>query len=422
MSNYTKLCLVFISMLAFAFFASCVSSGTTENNPVEDSAEFKVHDPPVFMLESTKKIPSDAISKQGTQYDFINAYHYDESFGLFAFGHKNRTGRAIPADSKSNSGINEEPGEPYIEAKPPTVTFVGDILLDRGTKDLYASKGFVGLFLDDGRLGSTDILMANLEFPFSNRGEPQDKTWVFRCNPKHIGFLSDMGIGVVSLGNNHSLDYGRDALLDTLDLLDLNDIAYVGAGRNLDDASNFRIFEVNGRKIAFLGASRVVPYVSWYAQKNRPGVFTTYDPAPLLERIRIASVEADYVVVYVHWGVEKESHPEGWQRTLAKRYIDAGASCVVGSHPHVLQGIEFYEGIPIIYSLGNFIWPDASKDTMTLDITFGDEIIVAVNPYTIKNLKTTIADGKDRERILEHLRDISFYVEIGGDGLVRQKQ
>ena len=331
---------------------------------------------------------------------------------------------SIPAETPSSSpepsgGPQEDPGDDVPSV---TVTFAGDVLIDRGIRNLYASQGFGGVFSEDDDIKArSDILMVNLENPFSTRGEPmEDKEWTFLGDPKHIPFLSDLGVDIVSVANNHTLDFGQAAFLDTLEHLTANGIAYVGGGADLEEAGGYKIFEVNGIKIAFLAASNVLPSVSWYATKTRPGLFAAYDPRALVAKIAEASEAADHVVVYVHWGVERSPEPEEWQRTKARQFIDAGASCVIGSHPHVLQGIEFYTGKPIIYSLGDFIFPTGNKDTMTASVTFGEEISVSLKPYMIRNLKTVPAeDDGDVGRILSHLRDISFDVSIGDDFSVR---
>jgi poly-gamma-glutamate synthesis protein (capsule biosynthesis protein) len=230
-----------------------------------------------------------------------------------------------------------------------------------------------------------------------------------------------MGVDIVSLANNHALDYGAEAFLDTLDLLDENDIKYVGAGRDLDDAMRYEIFEVNDITIAFVSASRVVPDYSWYAGKDKPGVFATYDPADLNKQIAAAKTEVDFCIVYVHWGVEKNDTPEGYQRDMAKSYIDNGADVVIGSHPHVLQGFEFYNDKPIVYSLGNFIFTDAAKDTMavTLFLQKDTPIALKVTPYKISNLKTAIVEDAEKLRVFkENLENISFGVTVDDDWMI----
>ena len=106
--------------------------------------------------------------------------------------------------------------------------------------------------------------------------------------------------------------------------------------------------------------------VSWTAGENTPGLAVTYDPKRTLEEIASAKKQADIVVVYVHWGEERKEMPLDYQKNMARAYIDEGADIVVGSHPHVLQGLEFYKGKLIAYSLGNFIFTDSRKDTMVL--------------------------------------------------------
>lgn len=142
----------------------------------------------------------------------------------------------------------------------------------------------------------------------------------------------------MTLANNHAMDYGTDALLDTCDTLDKVGIRRVGAGKNLDEAKAPVILEAQGKKIGFLGASRVIPVASWNATSTKPGMLTTYDPKILVDEIKKLREQCDYLVVYVHWGIERSERPEDYQRSLGKQYIDAGADVVIGSHPHVLQG------------------------------------------------------------------------------------
>lgn len=321
-----------------------------------------------------------------------------------------------------------EPAEENVQAGPITITFCGDILLDSSVKRRMYEGGREAVFPISHAQPFTeaDITMINLEFPFSTRGAPMpDKEYTFRGDPEHISFFTEMGTDIVSLANNHVLDYGYDAFLDTLDLLDENEIKYVGAGRNLSDAKRYEIFEVKGKKIAFLSASRVIPVVDWYANSTKPGVFATYDPAALNEQIALAKEEADYVIVYVHWGVERNTKPEGYQISMARGYIENGADAVIGSHPHVLQGFEIFKGKPIVYSLGNFVFTDAKKDTMAVTLTLEEELepVVAVIPYQINDRKTTLMEDEALKQTLKgHLESISFGVEIGDDWVVRQKE
>jgi poly-gamma-glutamate synthesis protein (capsule biosynthesis protein) len=167
--------------------------------------------------------------------------------------------------------------------------------------------------------------------------------------------------------------------------------------------------------VAFLAASRVIPTVDWYAGRNKPGLLGTYDPSILNEQIKLAKESADYVFVYVHWGVERSTIPESWQRAMAFGYIDAGADAVIGCHPHVLQGFEFYKGKLIAYSLGNFIWTDARMDTAALELTLTGNggLAAKLYPYEIVDRATlTIDDAQRLESLRRHLTGISFNAEV----------
>ena len=257
----------------------------------------------------------------------------------------------------SNPAEAPEGEEPVSEET--SLVFTGDIYLSPYVLEQYDREGISGVLseklLSEMRQG--DVVMANEEFPFSTGGEQApDKQFTFRINPSYINVLKDLGIHVVTLANNHALDYGPKALTDTFQTLDDAGIAYVGAG--MDKARAVKAFFVqNGTKnFGFLGASRVIPVPEWNIENQQPGMLCTYDSALLCEAIRQTKQQCDFLAVYVHWGIERENTPEEYQRQLAKEYIDAGADLIIGAHPHVLQGIEYYKEKPIFYSLGNFIF------------------------------------------------------------------
>ncbi|MDR0670737.1 MAG: CapA family protein, partial [Oscillospiraceae bacterium] len=218
---------------------------------------------------------------------------------------------------------------------------------------------------------AADLAIVNLEMPVSTRGTAMpNKEFTFRGDPEQLPFLRDyVGVDVVTLANNHMLDFGADAMLDTLEHLDAHGIAHVGAGADIGAAGAPVLMEAGAYTVAFLGATRVIPVASWAAGPERPGLFTTYDSTALCEAIRAVRPRADYVIVYVHWGVERATQPESYQVQMARDYIDAGADAVIGAHPHVLQPLAFYEGKLIAYSLGNLIFTDTARDTMALRLT-----------------------------------------------------
>ncbi len=257
-----------------------------------------------------------------------------------------------------------------------TLLFGGDVLLSDHVLGAYERGGGIGGVLGEGYLEEirqADIFMVNQEFPFSSRGEQApDKQYTFRLSPEKVSIFQEMGIDIVTLANNHALDFGKDALLDSCAVLDNAGIRRVGAG-SLEEAQAWATMEVKGKRIAFLGVTRVIPVAEWAATSYSPGMFSTYDPTRALEQIRAAKEENDYVAVYVHWGIEREEYPEEYQKTMGRQYIDAGADLVIGSHPHVLQGIEYYKEKPIVYSLGNLVFGSSIPKTMLLRVELSGE-------------------------------------------------
>ena len=232
----------------------------------------------------------------------------------------------------------------------------------------------------------------------------------------------ELGLDLVTLANNHALDFGTDALLDTCDTLDQAGIYHVGAGRNLEEACEPVIITEKGENIGFLGASRVIPVGSWNASASKPGMLTTYDPSLLLEQIDHLKETCDYVVVYVHWGIEKKDRPEEYQRSLGKQYIDAGADLVIGSHPHVLQGIEYYKGKPIVYSLGNFIFGSSIPKTALLAAEWdGETTRLSLIPGTSSAGYTRmLTDEKGKAEFYDYMTGLSFGAAVDENGRVSE--
>lgn len=336
--------------------------------------------------------------------------------------------------AKNDSGPNVDAATPTPSPTPlPLVlAFAGDVNLDEAStpiKKYEAVKEDITKCLSEDLLKEmldADIMMLNNEFAFSNRGKKTpNKSYTFRAKPERVEILKKMGVDIVSLANNHALDYGHDALLDTFSTLEEANIDYVGAGRNLDRAKAPIYYEVNGRKIAYVAASRVIFAGNWYATEDRAGMVGTYDPAIILESIKEARENSDYVIVFVHWGIERKNYPEKYQRTLAQAYIDAGADAVIGCHPHVMQGFEFYKGKLIAYSLSNFWFSRYSVESalLKLHIDSDGEITPQLLPVMAKdNFTYLIKDKKERDKYLDFIRKISFDVEIDDDGIITPKK
>ena len=321
-----------------------------------------------------------------------------------------------------NADSEDIDSEEVTDTKDFTMFFTGDVMLQY-CKGIYAQKGINGLITSyiQQEMVNADLTMINHEFPFSTRGEKApDKQYTFRVEPSYVSALLDMGVDVASLANNHALDYGKDALLDTFTTLDHAGIPYVGAGETKERAEEAIFVEAGGRKVGVLSASRVIPVVEWNITNSQPGLFCTYDSTRLVQRIKEIESQCDYVVVFVHWGIERKAYPEEYQRNLAKQYIDAGADLVVGNHSHVPQGIEYYKGVPIVYCLGNFIFNPNMTDTYALKAVWDIEgkTSLQVVPIDTREYLTGELTGSEAQAFYDYLEEISFGVMIDEDGNV----
>lgn len=348
----------------------------------------------------------------------------EESFGDSEVSKTNssQTGEELP----KNDPDVEKTKEPVVEEpKEVSLLFAGDLLLSGAILRQYdrSEQQITGLTVESllDKMNAADIFMVNHEFPFSDRGEPmENKEYTFRASLDRLHLLGDLGIDIVSLANNHALDYGLDALMDTFTALDDADVKYVGAGENLERAKALQIIEKGGKKIGFLAASRVIPVTNWNATDTKAGLFTTYDPTRLLEEIKVADTECDFLVVYVHWGLEFHEMPEKYQVTMAKQYIDAGADAVIGSHPHVVQGVSYYKGKIIAYSLGNFIFGNTIKQGMMLELTLDadNEVKAELVPFYSPGFQLQEMAEETKQEFFKYITDISFDAAVDENGLI----
>ena len=337
-----------------------------------------------------------------------------------------KSGLSVTGEIVEGSVETKEVQQPEIEEKkqePFTMLFTGDIQMGSNITAAYDGAGLSGILSDElqQQMKNADITMVNEEFPFGTGGtKAPDKQFTFKTDPSYVKMFQETGVDIVSLANNHVLDFGQDVLSQTFETLDQAGIPYVGAGETLKRASACETIEVNGTKVGFLCASRVIPVVDWDVRNSQPGVFTTYDPQLLVEQIRKAEKENDLVVVYVHWGIEKAEVPEEYQKVLAHAYIDAGADLVIGSHPHVLQGIEYYKEVPIVYSLGNFMFNPTIERTAVLKVAVDEnqKLSLKMIPAAASNSKTSELSGKEAQAVLNYMEQISFDVEIDENGVI----
>ena len=271
------------------------------------------------------------------------------------------------------------------------------------------------------------IFYLNHEYCISDRGEPlEGKLYTFRAKPERMGLLKEMGTDLVSLANNHVYDYGRDAMMDTMDLLDQAEIPYVGGGRNSEEARRPVYFVVNGMKIGFVAATNAeIVFYTPKAETDSPGVLEAYDPAEYKQVISDAAGQCDYLIAYIHWGPEDTNTYEENQHNMGAEFLQAGADIVVGGHPHVLQGIEYIDGRPVVYSMGDFWFNDETKYTglLKLDLTPEGLKQMSFVPCLQTGFTTQyISDQQEQTAFYDFLEGLSPNAGIDENGVVTEKK
>lgn len=259
-----------------------------------------------------------------------------------------------------------------------TLAFAGDINLadDWGTMGYYRAQGEdIRACIDPqliARMQAADLMCLNLECCLSDEGEPMaGKAYTFRGDPAHVQILEELGVDLVNLANNHVFDYGEDAFLDMLSILDGEGLPYVGAGADAGEAKEPWYGTFDGRTVAVVSATRAEKYIlTPEAGADMPGVFRCYDTEALLEMVEEADRNADFVIAYIHWGTEYSEELEDVQVEGARALAKAGADVVLGAHPHCLQGAEFVDRTPVFYSLGNYWFNEKNLDTVLLELHF----------------------------------------------------
>ena len=312
-----------------------------------------------------------------------------------------------------------------------TISFIGDVSLADNwyiiPKYDERKKGIYGILSEDTVkiLKDSDISVANNEFTISNRGSKMPgKMYTFRGAPERIAIYEEMGIDLVTLANNHVYDFGEIAFNDMIDSLDEYKMPHIGAGKNIDEAKKPYYFIVNGYKIAFVNATRAEKNIlTPEATTTNSGVFRCYDPTELINTIKETKAKSDYVIALIHWGRE-DSHELGQvQIDTSKDYINAGADAIIGSHAHMLQGIEFYNHKPIFYNIGDFIFNNEDKDTGIAQIKILDngEMEYSFIPAYQSNEYTKILYDSEKARIIKNLNSWSINATIDESGKITEK-
>jgi poly-gamma-glutamate synthesis protein (capsule biosynthesis protein) len=246
-----------------------------------------------------------------------------------------------------------------------TLAFAGDVHFEGRTakllKDPATAFGPITSVLT-----SADFTAVNLETAVTSRGTPQPKTYHFRTNPLAFTALRDGGVDLVTMANNHVLDYGQAGLADTLAAAKAARFPYVGIGTNAAAAWAPYVTTINGMKIAIIGVSQVAELASsWVATRTRPGEANAINLPRTLAAVRAAKRLAPTVIVFMHWGTEGTACPDANQLSLAPKLAAAGASIIIGSHAHMLQGSGWLGHTFVAYGMGNFLWWEKSYSTST---------------------------------------------------------
>jgi poly-gamma-glutamate synthesis protein (capsule biosynthesis protein) len=283
-----------------------------------------------------------------------------------------------------------------------TLAFGGDVHFEGAVRQRLLANPRTVFDPVDELLRGADLAMVNLETTVSDRGSPQPKDYVFRAPASAFTALLAGGIDVVTVANNHGVDYGRVSLLDTLAGGRAAGLPVVGAGKTEDAAySPYRVV-VRGERIAIIGATQVLDSFateSWVAGPHSPGLASAKHEARLLREVREARATSDTVVVYLHWGKEMASCPTDAQRGLAKALVRAGADVVVGSHAHVVLGSGWMGRAYVDYGLGNFLFyasgggPTSQSGVLQLTVRGRDVTRASWRPAVLAGGRTTPLSG-----------------------------
>ena len=270
------------------------------------------------------------------------------------------------------AGAADDRASPVVKHRHPvaasgdiTLAFAGDVhfagRVARLLKDPATTFGPITSVLK-----SADFTAVNLETPVTSRGQPQPKTYHFATTPGAFTALRDAGVDLVTMANNHILDYGQTGLADTLAAAKAAHFPYVGAGVNAAAAWAPYVTTIKGTKIAIVGVSQVAELASsWVASASRPGEANAINLGQTLAAVRAAKRLARIVIVFMHWGTEGMACPDQSQLSLAPKLAAAGASIIIGAHAHMLQGSGWLGDTFVAYGMGNFLWWENSYSTST---------------------------------------------------------
>ena len=285
---------------------------------------------------------------------------------------------------------------------------VGDISL-QSRSDRYPFEKVKEIFKDK------DILFGNLETVLSNRGKKVEKAVILKTTPDRVNWLKDAGFDVLNIANNHIMDLGVDGVNDTLDVLNQNNLNFIGCS-NRKFKQTYAIINVNSTKIGFLA------YYEGGFNKHQNGILINgMDEENIIKDIISLKPECDAIFLSLHWGIENVFYPSPKQIDLAHKLIDSGATIILGHHPHVIQGIERYKEGLIAYSLGNFQFdpsvsysPNNQSFMLSIELTKEGLENYDIIPVKIdENFVPYVPAGEEQGEIRRFISEISQHINNG---------
>ena len=304
-----------------------------------------------------------------------------------------------------------------------TLAFTGDIMMGGSASYKLKTEGPDAFFIHTAPyLKQADIVMGNLEGPLGTSGQKcPHKKYNFLIDPSCAPGLARAGFTLMTLANNHIMDFGPEALRSTIIALEEAGLKHAGAGSNLEEARTPAWLELKGHKVAVLAYSRTEP-VEYWAAESRAGCAAALEQTMREDITGAKARGADLVIVVCHWGQEKKTKLRFYQPELAHMAIDAGADAVVGHHPHIWQGLEVYHGKPIAYAIGNFCFGSLSTSTVQSGILYlnfdgknrwigGRVLPLNVNNYQVQFAAQPMKE-KQAGKFLEYLRGLSDTADL----------
>lgn len=300
-----------------------------------------------------------------------------------------------------------------------SIAVVGDVMFARNMAGVLSmdSSPFEGV---SDVTSKVDLLLINFENAATNSGDAIKGDVPLKCDPAYVPLAKANNNTIAALANNHIFDYGVGGMEDTVKYLNESEITTMGVGKNASEAHQAVTQEINGRKITILNYMDSENFAEYgyevmpYAKESSPG-YSAYDSQDAKKQIGEHN-DSDLIVVYLHFGNEYNHSPNEVQEKISHELIDYGADVVIGSHPHVPQGIEMYNGKPIFYSLGDFIFDLQREETLSnyfveIDLV-NDTGICTVYPVRLVNYLPQHMDSESGNALLRDLSPLCNELQI----------